>query len=261
MMSTLYRVPLFALTLVLAGCNVAKALVSAVGGGTCNGPIAIAATGSASGSTGSSSCKMPDGSMGTLYTLTLAQPTSVAPTVAANGFTAYLGAWTASGSLIGQINTTPTRLKLFLAPGSYQFGVSAVGDKDGSFTFSTPPAEVTACTAGAGGSISGIDNGIAMKGAVITGALTSDDCGGGTTRNDGYGLFGATAGSSWTFDLTADRAATVLVAVGSQTMGAKSLSAAGTTSLTVAGSTDFSFRVVVTGTPGTGAINYTLSIR
>ena len=256
------RVPLLALTLALGGCNVAKALVGAAGGGTCSGPITIAATGSVSGSTGNSSCKMPDGSTGTLYTLTLAQPAGVTPTVVANGFAAYLGAWTASGSVIAQTNTTPTRLKLFLAPGSYQFGVSAVGDKDGSFTFSTLPAEVTACAAGPGGNISAIDNGIAMKGAVISGALTSADCGGGTSRSDGYVLFGATAGSSWTFDLTADGAATIAVVVGSAPpFGQKSLTAAGTMSLTVTGSTDPSFRIAVSGTPGTGAINYTLSIR
>lgn len=251
-------VALLAVALNLGACSAVEKLTGT--GGTCSGPTAITSSGSVSAQTSGVSCKAPDGSVGNIYNLTTAQPTGIDIKVTPNGFQPWLGAFTASGTLIAQTNESPWRLKLFLAPGSYQFGVSPVGNKDGSFTLSTAPAEVSACQLGPGNNVSMGDNGIAMKGAVITGALTNDDCGGGTLRGDGYGLSGATAGSTWNFTFTADRAASIAVFVGTQTIASKSLTAAGTTTLTAAGSSDPTFRVFVNGIPGTGAINYTLTI-
>ena len=253
-------VALLALAFTLGACSAVEKLTGT--GGSCSGPEAITPSGSVSGQTSGAYCKAPDGSMGHVYTLTATQPTALDISVTPSGFQPWIGAFTASGTLLMQTNTSPWRLKLFLAPGSYLFGVSPVGNKDGSFTLVTAPAEITNCKGGPGANVSttGEDNGLTMKGAVITGALTNADCGGGTMRGDTYGLSGATAGSTWNFTFTADRAASISVHVGTQAIASKSLTAAGTTTLTVAGSSDYTFRVSVNGTPGTGAINYTLTI-
>jgi hypothetical protein len=258
-----HRVRCVAFVVVLftvASCSAVEKLASAASGGSCSGPTPLTTGGSVSGQTSGVSCKAPDGSVGNVYTLNAAQATNVEINLTPNGFQPWLGVFTSSGSLIAQTNTSPWRFKLFLAPGSYQVGVSPVGSKDGSFTLTTAPAELTACKLGPGSNVSAEDNGITMKGAVITGRLTDSDCGGGATRTEGYGLSGATAGSTWTFTFTADRAAGVGVFIGNQQVASKSLTTAGSTTLTVAGTADPTFRVFVTGAPGTGVINYTLAI-
>jgi hypothetical protein len=255
-----------AVTLAAAACAAAEKLVNSVGGGggggTCNGPAALATSGTASGSTKGVACKFPDGSQGNLYTLTPSQPANVQVTVTPTGFAPWLGAWTSTGTLVAATNASPARLRLFLAPGAYQLGVSSVGGSgDGNFTVTTASAELSGCKAGPGGGITGEDTGMAMKGAVITGAVTDADCGSGTVRTDTYGLFGATAGSSWSFNLTVDRAASIAILSGSQTVAAKTTNTAGTISVTVTVPQPLSdFRMSVYGTPGSSAINYTLSI-
>lgn len=253
--------PFLALTVLLSACSAAEKLVSSVtGGGNCSGPVALAVTGSVSGSTNGVSCKFPDGGTGNLYSITAAQPTNVEVTVTPNGFPAYLGAWTSGGALLGQTNATPTRLKLFLAAGSYQFGVGSTSNKDGSFSVATAPADVTACLSGPGGNLSGNDMGAAMKGAVVAGTLTNADCGNGTNRGDGYTLTTATANSSWSFTVTADRGVNLEVWSGSQNVGFKSMNAAGTITLNATAPSATDFRFFVSGTPGSGTINYTVTV-
>ncbi len=254
-------IALVAVSCTLPACSAVEKAVSAVtGGGSCNGPVTVTTSGTVSGTTNGAACKFPDGSQGNVYALTAAQSTNVEVSVTPNGFQPWLGAWAANGTMLAQTNTSPWKHKLFLAPGSYQFGVSAVGSKDGSFTLVTAPAEITACKGGPGTNVSAEDVGVTMKGAVITGAVTNSDCGGGTRRNDGYTLAGATAGSTWTFTVTVDRAADIGVWVGSNSVASKSINNAGTMTVTAAGTADPTFRVFIGGAPGTGAINYTLTI-
>ena len=252
-------VPLLVLLFTLNGCSAVEKLASSIGGGSCSGPSTLASSGTASGSTSSAACAFPDGSKGALYTLAPSQPTNVELTVTPNGFTPFLGVWTSTGTSLGQINTSPWRLRLFLAPGSYQVGVSSVS-KDGSYTLASAPAEVTNCKAGPGGALVGDDMGIAMRGVVISGALTNADCGGNAMRADGYLLPTATTGSSWTITVTADRAANIEVWSESQNVALKSLNAAGSMTVTASAPSPNGFRLFVSGTPGSGAINYTLSI-
>lgn len=261
MTSLAHRIPLVALALSLSGCAAAEKLVSSAtgGGGSCNGPTPLTASGSVSGSTNGVSCKMPDGSKGNVYTFAPTQPTAVELNLTSSGFTPYFGAWTSTGALIGQTNTAPYRFRLFLGAGSYQFGVSAVSG-DGSFTLSSAPVGQSGCSSGPGTSGSFADMGFATRGAVITGALNSADCGGGGGRADGYTVGGATANSSWSFTVTLDRAANFEVYAGSQTLAVKSLNAAGTATVTVTAPSPTDFRFFITGTPGTGAINYTVTV-
>lgn len=246
-------------SVLLASCNAVQKLTDAVGGGTCNGPATIAASQSVSGKTAGQGCKSPDGNYASLYNFTATQPTALEVTVTPSGFQPWLGAFTSGGARIGQINTTPWRLRMFVAAGSYQFGVAPVGSSDGTFTIATGPADVAGCLAGPGGSQAYADAGIAMKGAMVTGAVNNADCGNGSVRADSYNIFGATAGSSLTFTITADRAVNLSVVSNGQSLALKSLSAAGTTTVTVTSpGSDLGFAVY--GTPGTGTINYTVTI-
>lgn len=252
--------PFIALTLLLSACSAAEKLVSSItGGGSCSGPTAVTATGSVSGNTAGVSCKMPDGGTGNLYTFAPTQPTNIDLNLTPNGFSPYLGAWTSSGATIGQTQT-PSRLRLFLPAGSYQFGVGSTSNKDGSFTLTTSPADVSSCLGGAGAGVTGNDMGYALKGASITGTLTNADCGGGGNRGDGYALPLATTGSSWTFTVTADRAVNFEVWAGSQNAAFKSMNAAGTMTVSATAPSATDFRFFISGTPGTGTINYTVTI-
>jgi len=249
-----------AVSLAQSSCSAIDKVVAAASGGSCDGPTTISATQSVTGKTDGGRCKSPDGNYSTLYAFTAAQQTNVEVAVTPNGFQPWLGVFTASGARMAQTNTSPWRLRLFLAPGSYQFAVAPVGSKDGTFTFSTTPADVSTCLGGPGTTGSYADMAFAMKGVAISGALTNADCGAGNGgRSDGYQFFGSSVGSSLTVTFAADRAANIefLATSGNTT---KSLNAAGTTTLSVPGTGDPNFRFFVSGIPGTGAINYTVTI-
>jgi hypothetical protein len=210
-----------------SGCAKIAELTGTPTTSDCPGPRTYAAGSTLSGATDSKSCKGPDGSAGQLYSMTLSQQTNLDVSVAASGFSPFLGAYSAAGETIGE-NNTDAKLKLFLPAGSYQVFVSSINGKDGSFTLASAPTELTGGTVCAG---------LTTRGASISGALTSADCGGTLSKFDAYDIR-LGAGASLTVSFAVDRPAGLFVtnATGG-TMASREMTTGGTWNTTITAAT------------------------
>jgi hypothetical protein len=235
----------------LASCSKIADLVGA--GGTCNGPQPYTAGSTVTGVTNNVTCKGPDGTNGQVYSMTLSQQSNMALTLTASGFPGHLGLYTAANDLVAQTNDGS--LRAFLPAGAYTVFVSSTSGKDGSYTLTSPAAELANCTT---------PGGITAKGASISGTLTATDCGNSLSKYDHYDIQ-LKAGTTLNVTFTVDRVAGLFVVGPTSQLAAREMAGAGTwtTSVTVPATGFYGVRVE-SRTTGNGASNlplaYTISL-
>jgi hypothetical protein len=171
--------------------------------GECQGAVAYAPGATVTSKLGDSECNGPGEFDGHLYTLTLAEQTNLLVTVTPSGFSGAMGLWAADGKTIFQAVSAAkeaVRAKVFLPPGTYTLVAARRYSGGGTYTLTTQATTVDGC---------GPPFIWTVRGAVITGAVTSADCPGNAgIRWDGWEIKLA-AGESITVSATVDQPAFV----------------------------------------------------
>ncbi len=169
------------------------------------------------GATGPGNCRIPDGSAGQSYPLTIPSQSNVAVKVVPTGFPAHVAVYTATDKLVGESNNGV--VPAFLPTGSYKVFVSSNTNADGPFTLSLLPTALNNCA---------YPGGYTVRGAQITGKVESADCFDATSYDkyefklDAGTAFSVSVNSDqpigiWIFGTTGPIGNTVLNAAGSWT--------------------------------------------
>ena len=200
-------------------------------GASCTGPKTYAPGSTVTGATAGGNCMGPDGSLGQLYSMTVAQQTNIQLTLAATGFPGYLGLYTSSGDVI-TANNTDLKFKAFVPPGTYQIFVNSVTGQDGTFTLTSPSVGLDGCSNSAGNTAPA-DLGFTVIGASLDGTVTALDCGNSLSKTDIYALR-LKAGAVLTVSITVDRVSGLSVNMGKgPVLASKEMPAGGTWTSTV----------------------------
>lgn len=172
--------------------------------------------------------KAPNGAYGQVYTLTATGQSNFLIAVSTSAFKPYLGLFTASGVVVAE-NNTDTRIRAFLPAGNYLLVVSEVDGRDGSFSLTSSPSSLGGCI---GPPISPADLGNTVRGATLSGTITSTDCGNAQAKSHIYDLPLA-AGEAITATFTADKASGVAIRSNGTVLSSMELAAAGTITISM----------------------------
>lgn len=218
--------PLLALV-ATAGCGGGGLGGSGSSGETPNGSAQAYTVGaSVTENLASNTARGPNGGVGRLYTLTLAQQTNLLFTLTANGFPPFLGLYTATGQPIVERPSANTSFKAFLPAGTYQVFVDSMDNSSGTFTLTSAPTTPSGCMY-PGSTYSPLSNYHTVKGAALAGTITTSDCGDALARTHIYEL-PLTAGTQISVSFTVDKASGVAI----HGLASREMAGAGTGTLT-----------------------------